>query len=61
VDGLKQTNADVTGVRADVSLKAELRAAADDQGAEIEHPPQQALADSHRPAACYPPVFAPVR
>jgi NAD(P)-dependent dehydrogenase (short-subunit alcohol dehydrogenase family) len=29
VEGLKQTNADVEGVRADVSLKAELQAAAD--------------------------------
>src|ERR1700760_3586250 len=29
VDRLKQTNADVDGVRADVSLKAELQAAAD--------------------------------
>jgi NAD(P)-dependent dehydrogenase (short-subunit alcohol dehydrogenase family) len=30
VEGLKQTNADVHGVRADVSLKAELQAAADE-------------------------------
>src|SRR5271166_648156 len=29
VEGLKQTNADVDGVKADVSLKAELQAAAD--------------------------------
>ena len=29
VDGLRQTNADVDSVRADVSLKAELQAAAD--------------------------------
>jgi NAD(P)-dependent dehydrogenase (short-subunit alcohol dehydrogenase family) len=30
VEGLKRTNADVAGVKADVSLKAELQAAADD-------------------------------
>ena len=29
VEGLRQTNADVEGVRADVSLKSELQAAAD--------------------------------
>jgi len=29
VEGMKQTNADVDGVRADVSLKAELKAAAE--------------------------------
>jgi len=42
VEGLKRTNADVDGVKADVSLKSELKAAADDrpfwQGA---HPRQQ--------------------